>query len=1491
MNKLIAVALAGSTLAGFCEGIDLSVFEKVTDVQVSGAQGEKSIAHVAVPVRLSSSNINYADFSANGADLRVVDAVGNLLAHEIEIWDPTGESLVWVDIPELSTGGALIRLCHKAKTGAKLPEVSSADVWNAKYAGVWHFSDANRNGIADSSGKLAVGSVPHDVTQLGETGALGKGILISNSNAKGDKLGGVKLPTPSVEGNAFTVSCWVKHRLADYYYDHILFNKNSSSESGGGFALEYDGNNFAQRIFGNSGTWAAVPYDKDKLARWTHIAAVFNGANADFYVNGAYRGSASIKAASFRTDRPFAVGNDSDFADGGEDVSFKGWIDEVRVSQGAMGADEIATRYAAMAEPTFARVLAKLDTSVYQNRTVINVGGTKGEAVANVPVLVRLSTANVGFSYDTFAADGSDVRFADAEGHVLSHECVTWRTDGESQFWVMLPTLPVAGATFYLYHNLRDGVMAPEVDCSAMWQAGYRGVWHFDDATAIVDASGKAGEGAIKDADKEITLLGQDGKIGSGVRICDSTDDRDKTGGVFVPNFRHTSRFSVSAWFYHKNQNMYYDHLFYTKNKGSDDYGFAVELTNGGTGTRAMGYQSGKIGTINFPDKTWSSGKWAHVVQKYDGTNVTMYLNGVLRGTAVIDPARDGDLPLGIGNANTSDVSWKGSIDEVRVSYGGESDAAIDAKYRAMADASFVTPGPRETLGDGVVVYSLNVGFDARNHGRFAPEDYVDIVGYPARRGSDIAPLTDNLCTHPAPDAVECHGVYEKSLGWTFPGLRPNGEYEVRVHFLDGTYKDSGKRVQNIVINGETKVSGIDVADLAGNRTRCAVEVSARGVADDLGCLVVKVEATVDNAQVHAIEVVDPAGDGTPLKPIVRSVVRTASGTRISLASQTGLTTYEIRRRLAGGTYETVATGVPQDCLLVGETESDWLYSARATADGKTGAWSDEAAVRVLDAADAPKSWVGLYAPQSGADFSDERTGRLWRSYQRYPNAAISWSKADTMEGAWLDLPETVRKGGLAYGAYHVCITNLVPSAHYTLKLYTGELYYGATAKRQGYLTVNNDVWESQPVDFGIDYFAWFGRYRTGCLEYETVSDHLGRVFIRATNQTDNNQLQAMELTLADADGRQGAMLTARNAQTDRHEGEILSTTAETLSFDWTDGAPDGAAEDGNEIVLAGCVNVSAAETYTFSIEQNGNGFLYVDDVPLATVFGSGAQTANGSRELCAGTHTIRYRVNQRGGVAKGAVYWQTASGSLSRQVVGGVALRQPKAVIVGNDDSGKWRLRHVNTYRQGADVYPIGTAPDNGSTRYRMVSTGVNYWTTNEHYPFFSQKVRGDGSLTVRLVRMQGFETQYTSFGLMMRTSDGSSNMDWNWCLANHMETGAASGNVNLTLRARGDADASNGRSVANLVTLNSADQKEGDTLVGINLPLWYKMTRKGASVAMYWSRDGKAWREISTHTVPGSDAIYIGVTALANASGAPEYEFDSLKSTFRNGFIIQIR
>ena len=1504
VSSVACACLAHGLRADVGDAVDASVFGQATDVQVAGARGGAAIANVPVAVRLAAPDIDYAAFAADGSDLRVVDAAGRLLAHEVETWNPSGESLVWVNIPELGTGGATIRLLHQPTAGAELPTVRASDVWSARYAGVWHLNDTDAAAVRDATGKLGNGSVPFpDATKLGAVGALGSAVLISTDTVKAGKNGGVKLPTPQVSGNRFTLSAWFRRNPdaeATMYYDHLFFNKTASSGNGGGFAVEVDNGGPGVRFFGGSGSpWSNDAYlDATRFRDWTHLTIVYDGAptvdgatvsNAYFYVNGAFRGKCTTSAATFNPNQPFVIGNDSDFDKGGSDVSFKGWMDEVRVMEGVESAEEVATRYAAMAEPGFARVLKTLDAAAFRWRTPVHVGLTKGDAVANVPARVRLSAAD-GFSYDTCAADGSDIRFADAAGHALAYERETWDPAGESSFWVMLPTLPAAGTTVYMYHGLQEGASAPAVDCSRMWQAGYRGVWHFDDPAAVRDASGQIADGEIRQP--EVTTLGHAGKFGASVSISASTEKTDKNGGVYIPDFPHGGRVTVSGWFKHLAQDFYYDHMFLNKNKTGDaEGGFAVEMDYNDANVRICGYGGSPRADLGY----WKSGTftdWAHVAYVLDGTNATMYVNGESHGTRPIMPVRDGERPFVVGNGNTADIAWKGWVDEVRVSYGGETACDIAAKYAAMADPSFVRLGDREVLGAGHEIYSLNVGYDARAYGRFAPEDYAVEAGMPQRLFSRITPVNGSYGEHAVSQFdVAGTGAYAKRLAWTFPGLVPRKTYQVRLYFIDGTYSERGKRVVDVLVNGTAVLQNVDYYDACGFasvgvfKTLGEVVVSGEAAAD--GTLAIEVAATVDNAQVHAVEIVDPTGDGTPVKPLLKSVTRLESGTHLSIGSQTGLTTYEVRRRRAGGAYETVATGRPHDFVLLGEADAGWSYSVRGVADGKAGPWSDDVAVVDVDAPAAAESWIGVYVPKAtSATWTDPKTGRTWRGFANYPAASVTWSDASTADGSWLDAPREVLAAGLGYGSFQICVTNLLPAAHYTLRLYTGETYHGDVAKRQSYLLLNGTVWEHLPQENGLDYFAHFGRYRLGMLEYETVADHLGRVFLRGFAIKDNAQFAAFELLRATRGADAGAWLTARNAQTDGKEREILATAVDALAFDWSAGAPEGADEDGNEIVLSGIVDVPFADTYTFTIEQNGNGFLYVDDVPLAAVWGSGAKTASASRELCAGPHTVRYRVNQAGGPAKGAVLWQAASGSIARQVVGAPRLsRPPKPILPANDGHEAWRLRHVATYRQGADVYPVGTAPDNGSTRYRMVSTGVDWWGANEHYPFFSRKVKGDGSLTVRLLRMQGMQANYTSFGLDFRTTDGSANMDWAWNLASFMEINSTGPDVKMSLRTRGDADAANGRSIGNIKQLASADQKEDGTLVGINLPLWLRLTRTGTKVTTAWSRNGEDWKDISTETVAACEELYVGVMALANQTGTPEYEFDSLKSTFRSG------
>jgi len=61
-----------------------------------------------VLVTLDANDVNYDLIKPNGVDLRFVDADGlNVLEHEIETWNPNGQSRVWVQVPKVDQGSSV----------------------------------------------------------------------------------------------------------------------------------------------------------------------------------------------------------------------------------------------------------------------------------------------------------------------------------------------------------------------------------------------------------------------------------------------------------------------------------------------------------------------------------------------------------------------------------------------------------------------------------------------------------------------------------------------------------------------------------------------------------------------------------------------------------------------------------------------------------------------------------------------------------------------------------------------------------------------------------------------------------------------------------------------------------------------------------------------------------------------------------------------------------------------------------------------------------------------------------------------------------------------------------------------------------------------------------------------------------------------------------------------------------------------------------------
>lgn len=137
-----------------------------------------ALSDVPVAVVLDSQRVDYQAAADAGRDLRFVAADGSLLPYEIERWDPTGRSLVWLRLSDVSTGVAIgMYYGHPAATAGEQPQ----SVWT-DYAAVYHFADPPDAGsvVRDSAGThdgLADNFVPSALSE----GTLGPAYVFDGS--------------------------------------------------------------------------------------------------------------------------------------------------------------------------------------------------------------------------------------------------------------------------------------------------------------------------------------------------------------------------------------------------------------------------------------------------------------------------------------------------------------------------------------------------------------------------------------------------------------------------------------------------------------------------------------------------------------------------------------------------------------------------------------------------------------------------------------------------------------------------------------------------------------------------------------------------------------------------------------------------------------------------------------------------------------------------------------------------------------------------------------------------------------------------------------------------------------------------------------------------------------------------------------------------------------------------------------------------------------
>lgn len=281
---------------------------------------------------ISSGNIDYSLCSSGGADLRFKDSSLNALSYEIESWDPSGYSYIWVKVPTISSINDYIWLYFDSSNPQDRSDPKS--VWSNRYVGVWHGAS-----LAESTGRLNSSATGYAAPTF-VAGQIGKGFNFDGASRQG-------IITPAISAIAdlgpITLEAWV--------YNNGTAN-GQAILSKGPFCLSMaSSGTVAFNAAFSSTSFKATSASILSSGNWVDFGMTWDGASAcSFYAHGTNLGSTSSGPVGTRTSdssSPLIIGNTSS-----ADIGINAVLDEIRISGTIRDATWMMAQYRSQAATT-----------------------------------------------------------------------------------------------------------------------------------------------------------------------------------------------------------------------------------------------------------------------------------------------------------------------------------------------------------------------------------------------------------------------------------------------------------------------------------------------------------------------------------------------------------------------------------------------------------------------------------------------------------------------------------------------------------------------------------------------------------------------------------------------------------------------------------------------------------------------------------------------------------------------------------------------------------------------------------------------------------------------------------------------------------------------------------------------------------------------------------------------------------------------------------
>lgn len=708
-RQLFVIGLACLVLLVFCReasSADFGGWRYRQKITFSGYEKSGTLTNFPALVVLPDSVTNYLD-NPNGYDLRFAATNGtDELNYEVEKWDPSTNSFVWVQILEISGTNTYIWAYFGRNSATSAPPVYATNgaTWSSGFKGVWHMLDTN---VLDSTSNGNDGDAKNGLITT-NAGVSGNALTLNGSSQYADFGNGMHMGT-----NDATMNIWF--RTSNSSFDAGIMGKSSYRVWDGRYAMYRSaatvGCNFdAVASTAITTTWLASYHNNS----WHQLTATYDrSGNKTLYIDGIQKNSDSIsgdEGFDMTSGDPFYIGAYGNTTGSGPQPGwyFPGELDEARLMTVPASSNWVWATWMNLASNdtfnSYGSVEAQELMHDWRYKVKITFSGyDKSETLTNFPALAVLSTNITDFDYNKFSdlASGGDLRIIDDAGTTeWYYEIENWDTNGSSYVWIRVPEF-TNNVSAWVYFNNASETNAPAYTTNGLvWNDDYEGIWHLSETSGDHYDSTSNGWDAYP---SNSVIQVATGKV-DGANSFDGVNDGVVVGDIEMGTW---SGLTVGAWYYSTGGGS--ERIVVKDQVGT--LGNFIVWFNGSSQLEFVAYDTVLAGLQRATSsKAPGDASWHSAVGTVDtvANKIYLYLDGVRVASddftaATLDDSDNEAVVFGAdADMSSLEQAFAGTIDEVRIADMARSSNWIWAAWLNVAsNSSLATFGAVQDTAEG----------------------------------------------------------------------------------------------------------------------------------------------------------------------------------------------------------------------------------------------------------------------------------------------------------------------------------------------------------------------------------------------------------------------------------------------------------------------------------------------------------------------------------------------------------------------------------------------------------------------------------------------------------------------------------------------------------------------------------------------------------------------------------------------------------------------